>query len=244
MALLALMLSPIDGAAQSPPKDGATAVQLATAAFEFRDFQRVVDVLRPWVRPMRIFDEKLKIRARSLMGVSLHLLDRKLEAKEEFGDLLLLDPKHQLDAFVVPPDVIATFEAVRKELAPVLEKILKDRGERPPPKKDPVKLRLVRVPHLATTFLPLGVPQFLLDKPGWGSAFGLVQVLGVAGNITAFFAQRSLASKEEPAYDRWVGVQFGALAVAILAYAGSVIHGWFLLDAMERDLTATEPGDR
>src|SRR5688572_10779742 len=99
--------------AQDEPKD---AVQLARAAFEFRDFQKVVDILEPWIRPMKILDPALKIEARSLAGVSLHLLGRTDGARVEFGELLLLDPKHQLDPFVVPPEVIATFEAVRKEL--------------------------------------------------------------------------------------------------------------------------------
>ncbi len=223
--------------AQEAPKDEKSAVELANAAFEFRDFQKVLDLLRPWVHPMRILDDKLKVEARSLMGVSLHLLGRVEEAKEEFGDLLLIDPRHELDPFVVPPEVIATFEGVRRELKPTLDKILAERGENPNP-EPPMKLKLVVVPHRATAFLPFGVPQFVLDQPGWGASFAVVQTLGLAANIGGWIGA-SRTPPDLPAYDRWLAVMYSGLAVAVLAYVGSVIHGIFLLDRLEADVQAT-----
>lgn len=254
--LVALMLlwAPAIGLAQEKPEDEETALSLARAAFEFRDFEKVVAVLRPWVRPMRIRTEERKIEARALMGISLHLLGRVDEAKEEFGDLLLLDPKHELDPFVVPPEVIATFESVRRELRPTLDQILRERGEKPPPEAPPVELKLVTVPHPVTIWLPFGVPQFVMEEPGWGAAFALVQALGVAGNIAAYFAGNAARNQERadrmegiPAQgtqpsDRWLVVQYTALAAALVAYAGSVIHGYYLLDRLEGRLAAPEPG--
>lgn len=240
--LVALMVlsAPARGLAQEEPADAETAVSLARAAFEFRDFEKVVSVLRPWVRPMRIRAPELKIEARALMGVSLHLLGRIDAAKEEFGELLLLDPKHELDPFVVPPEVIATFEAVRRELRPILDEILAERGEKPPPEEPPVELRLVTVPHPATAWLPLGVPQFLMDEPGWGAVFALTQTLGIAGNVAAYFAGNAASTPMDPSPRRWVAVQYAALATTLIAYAGSVIHAYFLLDALEARLESPE----
>ena len=218
---------------ESIPKDERAAVAVAKAAFEFRDFKKAVDTLKPWVRPMRIRNEDLKIEARALMGICLHLLTDVQRAKEEFGELLLLDPRHELDPFVVPPQVIATFEAVRTELRPTLDQILKERGDLPE-NTGPTQLKLVTVPHPITAWAPFGIGQFVLDKPGWGVAFALLQSLGLIGNVSGFLAGNSV-DKSDPSFDRWVGLQYGALAVAVLAYAGSVIHGILALDQYEKN---------
>jgi hypothetical protein len=228
---LVLVLSSGTAFAQEPPGDGKTAVELAGAAFEFRDFQKVVDVLRPWVRPMKILDDKLKIEARRMMGVSLHLLGRFDEAREEFGELLLLDPKHELDPFVVPPEVIGAFEAIRRELKPTLDKILLARGENPNP-EPPLNLKVVTLPHPAMAILPFGVPQFLVNEPGWGAAFAIVQTLGLGTNIAGWIAGREVG-RDGSSYDAWLAVQYTALAVTVLAYAGGVIHGIYLLNGIQ-----------
>jgi hypothetical protein len=231
---LAVLLA-LPSFARAEPKDARAAVELARNAFEFRDFDKVVAVLGPWVKPMRILDRAQQIEARSLLGVSLHLLGKTEEAKDEFGDLLLLDPKHELDPFVVPPEVIAAFEAVRKELMPTLDQILRERGEKPEPKGPPPKLELVVVPHAVTVWLPLGIPQFVMDEPGWGSAFAVLQGLGLAANVGAFFAGESNGTGDDTAFR---AVQYSAIAVALAAYVGGVIHGYFLLNRLEDEVEA------
>jgi hypothetical protein len=222
--------------AQEKPNDEKSAVELARAAFEFRDFQKVIDVLRPWVRPMRIRERELQVEARSLTGVSLHLLGRVDEAREEFGDLLLLEPKHELDPFVVPPEVIATFEAVRRELKPTLDEILRERGENPEP--DPsLNLRVVTLPHPAISILPFGIPQFIVDQPAWGTSFAVLQTLGIAGNVTGWIASREAGNRRD--YEIWRAVQYASLALTVLAYVGGVVQSVILLNDLEADVQPT-----
>jgi hypothetical protein len=228
--------------AQDEPKDAKSAVELARSAFEFRDFQKVIDVLGPWVRPMRILEDDLKIEARSLVGVSLHLVGNVEEAKAEFGELLLLDPRHRLDPFVVPPEVVATFEAVRRELKPTLDRILKERGEDPDP-EPPVNLKVLTTPHPAIAILPFGIPQFVMEEFGWGTAFALLETLGLGVNIASWIVSGGIAplpgGEPAPAKERWVAIQYTGLAVALLAYAGNVLHSFILLNGRAPDVPAT-----
>jgi hypothetical protein len=211
--------------AQDEPKDAQSAVELARSAFEFRDFQKVIDVLGPWVRPMRILEHELKVEARSLLGVSLHLLGKVGDAKAEFGDLLLLEPKHKLDPFVVPPEVIATFEAVRRELKPTLDEILRERGEDPDPEPP-----IPRVPvlHPALSILPLGIPQFVMDQVAWGATFAILQVVGLGANIAGWATARQVDPR--PVHDGLVAMQYAGVAVAVFAYIGNIIHSLILLN--------------
>lgn len=198
------------------------AVAVARAAFEYRDFRQVVAALDAWVHPPRIRDPSLMVEARRLLGVSLHVQGDVRGAREEFAQLLLLDPSHRLDPFFIPPRVIATFEEVRKQLEPSLGL----------PARPGDRTVFVERPHPAVVLLPLGLPQFALEEPVPGFIYGALQLLGLGLNVAAFFRGQALGEQSSGSseLDTWLAVQYGGAALLGLSYGASVIHGQVLLD--------------
>jgi hypothetical protein len=191
---------------------------------------RVIEILQPLVHPPRIADPKLLLEARRLLGITLHIQGDVPAAREEFGAVLLGEPDLELDAFVVPPRVIETFESVRREMGPVLDRVraakkaAKDPvGELPPPPSDVA-------PHRLLAFLPVGIAQFsVLDQPEWGAAWAALQLVGLAVNIGAYWsaqAQKPLGNDQEKvdAFNRFVNVQYAGLGLLAAGYAGSAIQ--------------------
>ena len=224
--------------------DTATAaVTVAQNAFEYRDFERVVKLLNPWLHPRRILKPDLAVRARRLLGVSLHVLGRVDDAKEEFAELLLLDPQHKLDPFLVPPAVIQAFENVRTAMRPTLDEILKSRGVMPPIRPQasgPPVVRIVEVPPLAIAVLPGGVPQFVADEPGWGLLWAVLQVGFLTLNLVAF---DQAGRNNDDGYTLWTGLQYAGLAGFLGTWTASGLQGYSQLKAVrDRNLReALEP---
>jgi len=230
VALVLVGLGPA-AAAETEPTDPRSAVRYARNAFEYRDFDRTVDVLWPWLHPPRIVDESLAIRARELLGISLFILGREAEAREEFSSMLLLDPDHALDPFLVPPDVIQAFEDVKRAMEPTL-RALRDKEPVAPPEPEPNRVRreIVEVPPLSAALLPFGGPQFVLGEPGWGGFWLGAQVAGLGLNAASYWQANGLR-REDPTYDTWVALQYVGLGITAAAYVGSLIQGARKLDA-------------
>lgn len=222
-------------------KTATSAVASAENAFEYRDFERVVKLVRPWLHPRRILDPKLALVARRLLGVSLHVLDRREEAKEEFAELLLIDPQHKLDPFLVPPAVIQTFEDVRTAMRPTLNRILRARGVqplRPTPATGPPSLQVVEVPPLAIAFLPGGIPQFAADETGWGVLWAVLQAGFLTLNLVGF---DQAGRNEGGRFSLWTGLQYAGLVGFLGAWTASGIQGYAQLKGVRaRSLTAPD----
>lgn len=233
------------------PTDEARALSLATSAFEYRDFKRVVEILEPWVKPPRIVDPGRRKEAHRLLGVSHHILGNKERAEEELSQLLLADPEHRLDPFVVPPAVIETFDRVRERMRPLLEDLARQN-----PKTTPKKLPGLALSSPLFAYAPFGLSHFLaLDAPEWGAVWLSLEVVGLAGNILGFVLASSLPEprliREEPfndpgdkaAYERATALQFGGAALFAAAWIASGVHGHMLWNqraaALESRLTPT-----
>jgi hypothetical protein len=236
VALVLLVSTP--ARAQDPAADDpAVAVRLARAAFEYRDFKRVTAVLEPWLHPPRIVDRGLEVEARKLMGVSLHVLGDKKAAAEEFGQLLELDPKHELDPFAVPPAVIQTFEEVRAKMKPRLDAV--GPGPDKPPPVAPPEVRLVETVHPAVALLPFGIPQFVADRPGWGAVWSGLQVGFLALNVVGFLQART-QPEGSGAYRAWTAAQYVGVAGFLGTWGGSSVQGYLDLTA-RRDAALAPP---
>jgi hypothetical protein len=241
MAAVALVATVGPARAQTPEPTAPAAVRYARNAFEYRDFPKVVEVLWPWLHPPRIVDPELVIQARELLGVSLHLVGRTEDAEDEFSALLLLSPDHALDPFVVPPDVIQVFEAIKEQMAPTLNALRDREPIRPIDREEQprVELRLVEVPHWSVSLLPLGIAQFTLDKPGWGAALLAVQATGLALNAASFVRANGL-SPDSNAFDQWVAAQYVGLGIAVVGYVAGVVQANNAIRA-RREALLTEP---
>lgn len=237
------------------PTDEARALSLATSAFEYRDFKRVVEILEPWVKPPRIVDPGRRKEAHRLLGVSHHILGNKERAEEELSQLLLADPEHRLDPFVVPPAVIETFDRVRERMRPLLEDLARQN-----PKTTPKKLPGLALSSPLFAYAPFGLSHFLaLDAPEWGAVWLSLEVVGLAGNILGFWLAASVPRTvtangfdstfsdpaERPAYERAVALEIGGAALFAAAWIASGVHGHMLWNqraaALESRLTPT-PG--
>jgi hypothetical protein len=170
------------------PMSAEDVVRRATSNFEYRDFEKVIELLEPLITtPTLPPDHPLMITAYRLLGVSRHVTGDVAGARREFSLLLQADPEHQLDRFKIPPQVIETFEALRREMKDRLDQILRERGRRPKEVPPPGTLIPIEVPARFEMLLPLGLPQFFLDQDGLGLLFLATQLLGVAANIAGFF---------------------------------------------------------
>lgn len=218
--------------AQDPGPEAA--VRLAKAAFEYRDFSKVVELLDPWLHPPRIVDSTLEVRARELMGVSQHVLGQTTAAEEEFAQLLKLAPTHELDPFLVPPPVVQSFEEVRAKMKPILDRIIEATPKPEPPTTiTKTEIQLVPVPHTAMVFLPFGAPQFVVDEIGWGLMWAGLQAAGLALNVGAWRKGRSLRSQAitERVAANLAGrtpVQVDTTPFLVMQYAGAALFtgGW------------------
>jgi hypothetical protein len=205
--------------------DEPGALRLARAAFEYRDFARVLALLEPWLRPPRIVDRERRRDANRLVGVSAHVLGDVRRAEDAFAQALLADPSVELDPFVVPPPVIETFERVRASMGAVLRAEPTPRGA--PRASDGLAPRFV-------AWSPLGLGHFAaLDAPVSGSLWLALQLGGLATNVTAFWIARGYAGPDgylgdpgdRAALDRAnVALGVGA-AVFFVGWLGSAIHG-------------------
>lgn len=230
LAVSAAQVDTSTAATESPGlRDAERSVDVAQAAFEYRDFEQVLTLLDPWVHPPRIADPRLMVQARELLAVSRHVLGDERGAREEMAQLLLIAPEHELDPFRVPPQVIATFEDVRQALGPRLGAGSPD----PEPDPSPTTVRIVEVPHPVLGLVPLGVPQLALGDAPAGALFGGAQVVGLILNIAAYAVADGLPANER---DPWLALQYGGLGLAAAGYFGSVVHAELLIEEQRRAL--------
>ena len=222
--------------AQTPDDPVGRVLLRASSAFEYRDFDKVVEILGGWVHPPRIADPALMLQARRLLGISLHIQGDDAGAREEFGQVLLAKPDLQLDPFVVPPAVIETFEDVRLEMKPVLDRI---RAERAGGTVQVAPKRAPGAPHPLIAYLPFGLAQMIvLDQVEWGATWMVVQMLGLAANIVGFYLAASLRNDDgflDPAkeadFDQRLAIQYSGIAVFGAAWLISGIQGHVALEA-------------
>ncbi len=230
-ALILAVLMPCTALAADDGDPVARVLLRAKSAFEYRDFARVIKILDPWVHPPRIADPVRMLEARRLLGISLHVEGKSEPAREEFGQILMAEPDHQLDPFVVPPAVIEAFEDVRTKMKPVLDRIRAERRRQAglPLEPEPPS----GAPHPIVAYLPFGLGQMIaLDQVEWGAAWLAVQVIGLATNIVGYWLAEQLKNDDgflEPqnqdAYDQRLAIQYGGVALFGAAWLTSGIQG-------------------
>ncbi len=243
LAIVVAAMAAVGAQAETKP-DAAHAVRLAENAFQFRDFATVVATLDPWLHPPRILDRDLLITARKLMGVALAGLEREDEAKEEFGQLLLIDPEHELDPFVIPPNIIAVFQGVREEMKDTLDRLTgkTEPDQVEPPVKEVVRVEIVTLPPKWMMALPGGTPQFTLEQFGWGTLWLSVQVIGLVMNIVAYRALAPVGTPTESGrFYSLTAVQYSGLALFLGGWTASAIQGFSTYADTEAALLEPRP---
>ena len=148
-------------------------------------------------------------------GLSAFYLKQKTEAQRHLWALLQLDPDYSLDPFVVPPQAIAFFEALRKEHAAQLEPIREERRRRAERQKEAAERELARTEaeqqrrqleelarraslsrarpqSFVLNFLPFGAGQFQQGRTQMGIIFAASEGVFALTSIAAYLAYNSL----------------------------------------------------
>ncbi len=100
---------------QEDKKSQEAILRSAHNTFEYGQFEKTVKILRPIIERGMKLDRADRIEALRIYGISLHLSGRKEGALIVFRKIVALDPTLRLSPRLVPPQVVESFELVRKE---------------------------------------------------------------------------------------------------------------------------------
>jgi hypothetical protein len=148
-------------------------------------------------------------------GLSAFYLRQRPEAERHLWALLQLDPDYSLDPFVVPPQAIAFFEAIRKEHAAQLEPIREERRRRAERLKEAEERERARAEaeqqrrqleelarqaslprgrqqSFVLNFVPFGAGQFQQGRTTMGIIFATSEGFFALTSIVAYVAYNSL----------------------------------------------------
>lgn len=171
--------------------------------YAYGNYEEAILQLQNLLYPMRLTSESQVLEARELLGLCYYLTDRFEQVAKEFAKVLYLAPDHRLDPFSIPPPVIEAFESVRRQLAPQLDEIRKQKTN--PTLTAPTDLTTIPEPIAMqiiersdfATFLPFGVGQFQNNDTGLGAFFAATEAALLAINIAAYFLARYSAESPE-----------------------------------------------
>lgn len=179
---------PGDPAATATPSPGEEAIPTgiaeritrAESAFRVQNYPRVVELLDSLVNHPKLEGRPEQVKVLEWLGAAHWFMNVPDAARLAFGQLLKESPFHTLDPFVYPEQLIAFFEARRKEL--IDANVIPSKPE-PGPDTGPraVLVRTVTrhdTPTLAYV-VPFGVGQFANDDIGKGATFAALQGIGV-----------------------------------------------------------------
>ena len=235
MGFVCALLAPGAAAAEGPPEK-----RLETAESEFRlqRYRAAADILKPLLHPRPTLGSPDDIHhARELLGATYWHLKEMNSAEREWQYLLLARPAFQLDEFLYPRPMRATFERLRTTLIQqgIIVKV-EPQPENPPP----TVLRVVeRVEHRsrAIAFMPFGVPQFEQGATGWGVWFATSQGLAGLASLGTYSAAMALRYANSD-YDRDMdGVLL--MTSALTGAAFYVLATWGIIDANVRHEPST-----
>ncbi len=148
-------------------------------------------------------------------GLAAFYLNRKTEAERHLWTLLQLDPDYSLDPFVVPPQAVTYFEALRSQHAQQLDAIRDERRRRVERLKEAEERERARVESeqqrrqleelarqasvprgrtqsFVVNFLPFGLGQFQQGRTKTGVVFAVTEGAFALTSVAAFLAYNSL----------------------------------------------------
>jgi hypothetical protein len=170
--------------------------QAARLEFEYKNFSKALDQLRPLLEPtVQLTREADIAAAREMLGLSYFYTGDQVRAREEFIELLYLRPLHRLDPFLIPPPAVSFFDAIRAEpaLREKLEQIERERQQaleaerrRKEAEAAVTKVYLERTltEHWwALNLLPFGIPQFQNGHRTKGIALAVTGGLSLLVNV-------------------------------------------------------------
>ncbi len=203
--------------------------ELARAAFEYQDYDKVIGLLEPLLNPVeRLATKEMVLQAREWLGSSLWFKEDKVGFKAEFSRLLKESPDFELDTFYYPPDMVADFKKLKDQLIEL--EIIGPGKVDPPVEFKPVTKTVTLVttierPSPVLNFIPFGCGQFANGRVGKGVVFLSAQALFLGANMGSWLYLYS-AQPTGTARDVALGAMYGSLAAFAGFYAWSVFDAW------------------
>lgn len=164
-------------------------------------------------------------------------------ARETIKELFYLDPDYQFDPFDTPKSVVALAEQ-EKALINQKNQYLAEIKNEAQLEKYPIKNEVnedaliktwppTKIPHQATAFFPMGLNHYYLQSPVKGGVYFMLQTLGLATNIAAFWWKQSYLNdfgvsrlKDRNLQGRFETaqmIQYVGLSTLVVSYVVSVI---------------------
>lgn len=203
--------------------------RLAESAFQYQDYQKTVNLMRPLLYPsLKLVDRQVQLKAREYLGTASWWLDDKGSFNQEMTWYLIMEPGAELDPFFYPPEMVKDFQDLKLQLLDM--NVIKP-ADSSPENVDPgeagqvqivEKLRIERSPVVA--FVPFGVGQFVNDQPGKGAFFLTSEAVCLAANIGSWlFMSRSGGGGD--LRTAAIGTMYGSFGLLL------VLATWGVVDA-------------
>jgi hypothetical protein len=158
-------------------------------SFAQRDCVKTIEHLDDLAVPGQLPDEKAQQDVHRMLGICRATQGETRLAAREFASLLAIDPDAQLDAFEVPPDVVAQFDAQKAVMKQQLDAVrqLRDNGTAA---AETVAVETVierRSIPTALALVPFGVPQWQAGSTTWAVVLGAAQGTFLLANVVGYW---------------------------------------------------------
>jgi tetratricopeptide (TPR) repeat protein len=174
--------------------------------FEFGAWADAAGTLRQLLSSGKPLTEEEAVEAYRMLGIAEYHLGDLPEARSAFLNLLSNDPDYGLDPFLVPPPIVETFDAVKREneeaLAPLREqkralreqaRLAEEARRRLLAEAPPTKVVRVQERLYLLNWVPFGAGQFQNGDRAKGVALAAGQIVTGAVNVGAIIAHAQLA---------------------------------------------------
>lgn len=233
-ALVALMAPALAQTTAIHPQGLSERLDEADEAFRFQDYQRTITLLQPLMAEGALADEAVRVQVTERLGASYWFAGARDAARLTFSGLLKERPEHTLDPLFYPQELIAFFSEQRKHLEALgFIGPGSGGGGGGNPRLTLVKTVTRRDAPTLAYFAPFGVGQLTNGHSAQGTLHAVLQGIGLAANMAAWWRIESLKIDGSTAVPRssegearllenvwWVGT-----ALLAGSYAYSVVDG-------------------
>jgi len=205
--------------AQTP----AERFEKAREAFHYQEYDKVIEILGPLLYPEPTLPSADMVQqGREWLGSAKWWKGDKAGFKQEFTRLLQSRPEFELDSFYYPPEMVAEFTDLKKQLAEL--KLIQQ--DRPEAKTREVVEKTYAEHSAIVNFMPFGGGQFANGSSGKGFLFMAGQAAALAANMGSWYYLYA-AGPTGGARTAGLAGMYGSLAV----FGG--IYVWSIVDSFD-----------
>ncbi len=198
----------------------------AVQAYDNGEYQRALEIAMEV--DVRALDREQRITLHEIEGRVLFILGDEERGKEQFFEVLKLDPQYEPDRFRTPERIRWGFYDAKDDHARELQWYPVELWRTVPGKRAPLVARRDRFFAL----LPFGAFQFgFLHTPGRGTALALSQGLSLAGSVVTYVwldwsRDRCSSVSIQQARPTVLTINIVVSAAFVVFYAAGVIDGF------------------